>query len=188
VTTELILPAFAAADGLVLEDIAATHGETSIREGALAFVHRDPLGYPCGLEFLRGPRQHWFARGSRASLYAAPTDAIRPRLVHAQCPYEALCAAASEGHRSDTIYAAVPGRMLRVTETALCALIAAAGVRNVVIAFRADETGARASIDAENAIHAALIDSVMIEEMSPHGGSWVAALRELRGVGAGIAA
>ena len=140
-------------------------------------LQRDACGSITGEEIMRGPRMYACTPGGRLSLYAAPPAGQRSRLLVARGPFEALCAAAYEGHREDTVYAAPPGRLVPLARAALLALVAQAGVTSVTVAVGAgsDDLG----LQICGAIGTLTRLAIRVEQIEVPYGSWAACMRAL---------
>lgn len=174
----LAVPHFAAGCGIMPADIAATGGEMRSDWREMRSLQRDASGALTGEEIMRGPRKYAFTPGGRLSLYAAPRAGQRPRLLVARGPFEALCAAAYEGHREDTVYAAPPGRLVPLAREALIALAAHAATRTVVVAV--GEGGDGLADQITDAIGTLPGRDLRMELVEVPQGSWVAAMRTLK--------
>lgn len=173
------VPRFAAAYGIVPSDIDAMCGEVSADWREIRSVQRDASRRSTGEEIMRGPRNFLFTPGGSLSLFAAPRRGFRSRMLIARGPFEALCAAAYDGHREDTIYAAPPGRLTPRAREALLTVIPELGVVDVVVAVSPRDDNLASSI--LEAVNDRWWEAVTIQQILPPEGDWAKSLRALRG-------
>jgi hypothetical protein len=173
------VPAFAAAIGVTVRDIVALNGEVEATPISLRSMQRDAHDALTGVETMYDLRRYSFTRGGTRGLFAAPR-VQRPRLLLALGPFEAICAAAAEEHRSDTIYAAPPGQWVQRATDALVALIDGGNVVRVVISMPTSVQGQQMAASAVEIVTRRFPGRVSVKVSPPEAGSWSQALRLLR--------
>lgn len=125
--------------------LAAAARQDAIRDGSFGsgwFAHRNAAGLVSHVE-CRGPEYKGSLSGGTKTLFRFRSGAGDPcRLVLAEAPIDALSAAALEGVRGDTLYAATGGGMGPSTEAAIgAALQAMSTVPGAVLCSATDANG-----------------------------------------------
>lgn len=174
------LPPFALAAGITQSDIAAMHGEVQATPFAIRSVQRDADGEVTGMETMLGVKRFAFTPGGTLGLFAAPRTGNRNRLLLAQGPFQAICAAAVENHRPDTVYAAPPGRWIPRATQALVALIRQMRITHVVLGMPLNGSGNQLAASALDLVMMTFAGSVTVEAGPPRSGSWSQELCDLR--------
>lgn len=173
------IPNFIGELGLTLADIAEFKGEVVSDRYSIKFKFRDTTGAVTGIETMRGPRRFLFTQGGKRALFHGPTSRRQHRVLIADGPLAAVCAAAVEGHRADTLYAAPGGTLSAMAGDALLGLING-GIRVAALGFSSTLTGRRLADDVEALVSGAFVDHVEVEEATPPHGRWPLALWAIR--------
>ncbi|MCW8088254.1 hypothetical protein [Sabulicella glaciei] len=103
------LPRFVREIGLRPDDVERFGSNASADARTLMFTERGPDSLPTGVLTLGERRKCWFTKGGMRSLTWSREPQNPSRILLATGALPALCAAACEGHRADTLYVAPPG-------------------------------------------------------------------------------
>ncbi len=174
------LPAFARAAGLSPADIAAFGSDVTASARTILFTERGADGQPCGALSDSGPGgPRFFTTGAPRGITTSTIRRPVARIVVTGGGFHALCAAAAEGHRRDTVYVAAPGSWPTFAVLALEALLAHVRPLDAVVAMPPGPAGSLLAVRADQVITGCwpgMID-VLLEPTD-----WPAALRRRRGV------
>ena len=163
-TTSGGVPRWLATAGLRPEHLRWFRDEVVVDRDALKARSRDGASDEIGWETMSAPRAdgrrpRFWHHGERG-LFRSPARRCT-RLVVRDGALPAICRAAAEGVRPDTIYAGLPGMPTDAAMAALAALLARGQVREAVLAFGEHAQGRR-SLDALQTLFSAVAPTAAV--------------------------
>ncbi|MBV1798722.1 hypothetical protein [Siccirubricoccus sp. G192] len=170
--------------GLSYPDLIGFGEDLRLQGNSLLALHRDAAGTALGWERIAPGRDGTLRYGYPSGLHKGCVrswhlDPVPARLLLACGPLPALCARALDGARRDTIYVGLAGCWTAASAETTANLIEA-GVREVVLAFGANQTGERSLAAATAFFRGSGLGGQRMTRRTPAAGSWPAALRRMR--------
>jgi hypothetical protein len=178
-------PVWLADLGVTQNDLLAFGPDLRLEGDILLACHRDGGAVPLGWERVSaGAHGHLrcdYPKGlAKGCLASTPLSGVAGRVLVTCGAVPALCAAAVDRLRSDTVYVGLCGGWTDTAAQALARLVSG-GADEVVIAFADTACGRRSRAAAEQYLRTAHMPARRLVARQPALGSWPVTLRRLRG-------